>query len=318
MGCLGDKEEKEEEDPLSEKVFEYIRNNLEGNLVKQTTLNAELNSIKMKYENNSEATPEQVVKEYSELLIRLTNTKTEKESNDIRGLLTNEMKLVNNNYTSFYIQLLEKLQGLNDYSSIKNSLDKDKELKDAINENEEALIKVFEELESHGITEMSELPFEKFKELCQKHGVKMTDEQLKKYLKLLGEDPEDDLDISEDIKQKLEGNPELIALIEVNVIVLKKKMQKINREGINVSTLTLEDYKKLCKESGVKLKEKEIEEIFVLIQINFVGFLCYMDKVEKKKKKKKESLLSRARKLHSLAKIDLQILPVASKLERNF
>ena len=318
MGCLGDKEEKEEEDPLSEKVFEYIRNNLEGNLVKQTTLNAELNSIKMKYENNSEATPEQVVKEYSELLIRLTNTKTEKESNDIRGLLINEIKLVNNNYTSFYIQLLEKLQGLNDYSSIKNSLDKDKELKDAINENEEALIKVFEELESHGITEMSELPFEKFKELCQKHGVKMTDEQLKKYLKLLGEDPEDDLDISEDIKQKLEGNPELIALIEVNVIVLKKKMQKINREGINVSTLTLEDYKKLCKESGVKLKEKEIEEIFVLIQINFVGFLCYMDKVEKKKKKKKESLLSRARKLHSLAKIDLQILPVASKLERNF
>ena len=318
MGCLGDKEEKEEEDPLSEKVFEYIRNNLEGNLVKQTTLNAELNSIKMKYENNSEATPEQVVKEYSELLIRLTNTKTEKESNDIRGLLINEIKLVNNNYTSFYIQLLEKLQGLNDYSSIKNSLDKDKELKDAINENEEALIKVFEELESHGITEMSELPFEKFKELCQKHGVKMTDEQLKKYLKLLGEDPEDDLDISEDIKQKLEGNPELIALIEVNVIVLRKKMQKINREGINVSTLTLEDYKKLCKESGVKLKEKEIEEIFVLIQINFVGFLCYMDKVEKKKKKKKESLLSRARKLHSLAKIDLQILPVASKLERNF
>ena len=39
-------------------------------------------------------------------------------------------------------------------------------------------------------------------------------------------------------------------------------------------------------------------------------------KWKKKKNKKKESLLSRARKINSLAKIDLQILPVAVKLER--
>ena len=320
MGCSNNNDtiEEEEQDPLSEKVIEYIKNQLEGNLVKQTTLNAELNSIKIKYENNKEATPEEVVKDYSDLLINLTNTKTEKESNDIRELLTNAMKTVNNNYSSFYILLFEKLQGLGNYSNLKTMIDKDKELKDAINENDELLLKVIKELVEQGITDVSEVPFEKFKELCQKHGVKMSDDLLKRYLKSLEADPEDDLDISEDIKHQLEGNPHLIEIIEVNIIILKKKMQKMNREGINVSSLTLEEYKKLCKESGVKLKDKEIEEIFVLIQINYIGFLVYMDKVENKKKRKKESLLSRARRLHSLAKIELQILPVASRLERNF
>ena len=314
MGCSSN--DTVEENPLSEDVIQYIKNNLEGNLVKQTSLNAELNNVKIKFDNNIEATPEQVVNEYSNLLINLTNTKTEKESNDIKELLTTAMKIVKNNYSSFYVLLFEKLQGLNDYSNIKASIDKDKELKDAINENNDLLIKVFEELEAMGITDISELQFDKFKELCQKYGVKMTDEQLKNYLKLFEEDPEDGLDVSQDIKQKLDGNPHLVELIEVNIMVLKKKMQKINREGINVSTLTLEEYKKLCKESGVKLKDEEIEQIFVLIQINYVGLLCYMDKVEKKKNKKKESLLSRARKINSLAKIDLQILPVAVKLER--
>ena len=162
------------------------------------------------------------------------------------------------------------------------------------------------------------MSFEKFKELCQKHGVKMTDEQLKNYLKLFDEEPDDGFDVAQDIKQKLEGNPHLVELIEVNIVVLKRKMQKINREGIDVSKLTLEEYKKLCKESGIKLKDEEIEEIFILIQVNYIGLLCYMDKVENKKKRKKESLLSRARKINSLAKINLQILPVAQKLDKFF
>jgi hypothetical protein len=315
MGCFNS---NVEEDPLSEKVFVYIRNSLEGNLVKQTSLNAELNTIKKKFDENKEANPEQVVKEYSDLLINLTNTKTEKETNDIKELLTTAMKIVKNNFSSFYVLLFEKLQGLNDYSNVKVLIDKDKALKDAINENEDLLIKVFEELETLGITDISQLSFEKFKELCQKHGVKMTDEQLKNYLKLFDEEPEDGFDVAQDIKQKLEGNPHLVELIEVNIVVLKKKMQKINREGIDVSTLTLEEYKKLCKESGVKLKDEEIEEIFILIQVNYIGLLCYMDKVENKTKRKKESLLSRARKINSLAKINLQILPVAQKLDKFF
>ena len=192
MGCSSN--DTVEENPLSEDVIQYIKNNLEGNLVKQTSLNAELNNVKIKFDNNIEATPEQVVNEYSNLLINLTNTKTEKESNDIKELLTTAMKIVKNNYSSFYVLLFEKLQGLNDYSNIKASIDKDKELKDAINENNDLLIKVFEELEAMGITDISELQFDKFKELCQKYGVKMTDEQLKNYLKLFEEDPEDGLD----------------------------------------------------------------------------------------------------------------------------
>ena len=224
MGCSSN--DTVEENPLSEDVIQYIKNNLEGNLVKQTSLNAELNNVKIKFDNNIEATPEQVVNEYSNLLINLTNTKTEKESNDIKELLTTAMKIVKNNYSSFYVLLFEKLQGLNDYSNIKASIDKDKELKDAINENNDLLIKVFEELEAMGITDISELQFDKFKELCQKYGVKMTDEQLKNYLKLFEEDPEDGLDVSQDIKQKLDGNPHLVELIEVNIMVLKKKCKK--------------------------------------------------------------------------------------------
>ena len=315
MGCFNS---NVEEDPLSEEVFVYIRNSLEGNLVKQTSLSAELNTIKKKYDENKEASPEQVVQEYSDLLINLTNTKTEKETNDIKELLTTAMKIVKNNFSSFYVLLFEKLQGLSDYSNVKVLIDKDKALKDAINENEDLLIKVFEELETLGITDISQLSFEKFKELCQKHGVKMTDEQLKNYLKLFDEEPDDGFDVAQDIKQKLEGNPHLVELIEVNIVVLKRKMQKINREGIDVSKLTLEEYKKLCKESGIKLKDEEIEEIFILIQVNYIGLLCYMDKVENKKKRKKESLLSRARKINSLAKINLQILPVAQKLDKFF
>lgn len=315
MGCFNS---NVEEDPLSEAVFVYIRNSLEGNLVKQTSLNAELNTIKKKFDENKEASPEQVVLEYSDLLINLTNTKTEKETNDIKELLTTAMKIVKNNFSSFYVLLFEKLQGLSDYSNVKVLIDKDKALKDAINENEDLLIKVFEELETLGITDISQLSFEKFKELCQKHGVKMTDEQLKNYLKLFDEEPDDGFDVAQDIKQKLEGNPHLVELIEVNIVVLKRKMQKINREGIDVSKLTLEEYKKLCKESGIKLKDEEIEEIFILIQVNYIGLLCYMDKVENKKKRKKESLLSRARKINSLAKINLQILPVAQKLDKFF
>ena len=74
------------EDPLSKEVIEYIRSNLEGNLVKQSTLNAELNNTYKKFEENPESTPEEDIKDYSDLLIKLTNTKPEqeKECNDIR------------------------------------------------------------------------------------------------------------------------------------------------------------------------------------------------------------------------------------------
>ena len=175
MGCCCGKDEVEE-DPLSQATIEYIRDNLEANLVKQSTLNAELNNCYKQFEGKDNTTPEEVVKAYSDLLIKLTNTTTEKESNDIRELLSNAMKLVNNNYSSFHTIVFEKLQGLKDYTNIKEKLDKDSLLKKAIKDNEELLKAVFQDLKEQGITDISQLTFEKFKETCQKHGVQMTDE----------------------------------------------------------------------------------------------------------------------------------------------
>ena len=93
MGCCCGKDEVEE-DPLSQATLQYIRDNLEANLVKQSTLNAELNNCYKKFEGKDNTNPDEVVKAYSDLLIKLTNTTTEKESNDIKELLSSAMKLV--------------------------------------------------------------------------------------------------------------------------------------------------------------------------------------------------------------------------------
>ena len=317
MGCCCGKDEVEE-DPLSQATIEYIRDNLEANLVKQSTLNAELNNCYKQFEGKDNTTPEEVVKAYSDLLIKLTNTTTEKESNDIRELLSNAMKLVNNNYSSFHTIVFEKLQGLKDYTNIKEKLDKDSLLKKAIKDNEELLKAVFQDLKEQGITDISQLTFEKFKETCQKHGVKMTDEELKKYYDLLKMKPKDGIDIAEDIKKKLDSNPDLKKAIEDNRDGFIKLINKINKEGIDITKLSFDEFKKLCKECGIKLTDEQLKEIYDLMQQNFPGFINYINNYGKENKDEDGDLVRKAYKLGILAKIDLQALPVAQKLERNY
>ena len=317
MGCCCGKDEVEE-DPLSQATIEYIRDNLEANLVKQSTLNAELNNCYKQFEGKDNTTPEEVVKAYSDLLIKLTNTTTEKESNDIRELLSNAMKLVNNNYSSFHTIVFEKLQGLKDYNNIKEKLDKDSLLKKAIKDNEELLKAVFQDLKEQGITDISQLTFEKFKETCQKHGVKMTDEELKKYYDLLQMKPKDGIDIAEDIKKKLDSNPDLKKAIEDNRDGFIKLINKINKEGIDITKLSFDEFKKLCKECGIKLTDEQLKEIYDLMQQNFPRFINYINNYGKENKDEDGDLVRKAYKLGILAKIDLQALPVASKLERNY
>ena len=317
MGCCCGKDEVEE-DPLSKATIQYIRDNLEANLVKQSTLNAELNNCYKQFEGKKNTPPEEVVKAYSDLLIKLTNTTTEKESNDIKELLSNAMKLVNNNYSSFHTIVFEKLQGLKDYTNIKEKLDKDTKLKKAIKDNEELLKEVFQDLKEQGITDISQLTFEKFKETCQQHGVKMTDEELKKYYDLLKMKPKDGIDIAEDIKKKLDSNPALKKALEDNREGFMKLINKINKEGIDVTKLSFEEFKKLCKECGIKMTDEQLKEIYDLIQQNFPGFINYINNYGKENKVEDGDLIRKAYKLGILAKIDLQALPVASKLERNY
>ena len=318
MGCCSGDGEEVMEDPLSNEIIEYIRDRLEANLVKQTTLNAELNNIYKKIQDNKNITPDEVIKEYGDLLITLTNTTTEKESNDIKTLLQDAMKLVNNNYSSFHIIIFEKLQGLKDYSNIKEILDKNPSLKKAIKDNSALLDEVFKDLKEQGITDISALTFEKFKEVCTKHGVKMTDEELKEYYKLLTTKPRDGIDISADIKNALNANPNLRQAIEKNKNGFFKLINKINKEGIDVTKLSLEEFKKLCKECGIKLSDKEMEELYNLIQSNYLGFINYMYRMYGNKTIKEDNLMKKANKINTLASVDLQTLPVAQKLDRNF
>ena len=318
MGCCSGDGEEVMEDPLSNEIIEYIRDRLEANLVKQTTLNAELNNIYKKIQDNKNITPDEVIKEYGDLLITLTNTTTEKESNDIKTLLQDAMKLVNNNYSSFHIIIFEKLQGLKDYSNIKEILDKNPSLKKAIKDNSALLDEVFKDLKEQGITDISALTFEKLKEVCTKHGVKMTDEELKEYYKLLTTKPRDGIDISADIKNALNANPNLRQAIEKNKNGFFKLINKINKEGIDVTKLSLEEFKKLCKECGIKLSDKEMEELYNLIQSNYLGFINYMYRMYGNKTIKEDNLMRKANKINTLASVDLQTLPVAQKLDRNF
>ena len=318
MGCCSGDGEEVMEDPLSNEIIEYIRDRLEANLVKQTTLNAELNNIYKKIQDNKNITPDEVIKEYGDLLITLTNTTTEKESNDIKTLLQDAMKLVNNNYSSFHIIIFEKLQGLKDYSNIKEILDKNPSLKKAIKDNSALLDEVFKDLKEQGITDISALTFEKFKEVCTKHGVKMTDEELKEYYKLLTTKPKDGIDISADIKNSLNANPNLKQAIGKNKNGFFKLINKINKEGIDVTKLSLEEFKKLCKECGIKLSDKEMEELYNLIQSNYLGFINYMYRMYGNKTIKEDNLMRKANKINTLASVDLQTLPVAQKLDRNF
>ena len=309
--CCG---EDQVEDNLNNEVIEYIRDNLEANLVKQSTLNAELNNCYKKFEGKKDASPEEVVQAYSDLLIKLTNTTTEKESNDIKELLTNAMKLVNNNYSSFHTIVFEKLQGLKDYSNIKELIDKKSSLKKAIKDNEELLKEVFKDLKEQGITDVSQLTFEKFKEVCEKHGVKMTEEELKAYYNLLITKPKDGIDISEDIKKRIDSNPDLKSAIEKNKNAIMKLIQKINKEGIDITKLSFDEFKKLCKECGIKLTDEQLKEIFELMKQNYPGFINYMNNYGKDNNNDDENLIRKAYKIGILAKIDLQALPVAQKL----
>jgi len=318
MGCCSGDGEEIIEDPLSNEIIEYIRDRLEANLVKQTTLNAELNSIYKKIQDNKSISPDEVIKEYGDLLITLTNTNTEKESNDIKTLLKDAMKLVNNNYSSFHIIIFEKLQGLKDYSNIKEILDKNPALKKAINDNSALLDEVFKDLKEQGITDISTLTFEKFKEVCTKHGVKLSDEELKEYYKLLTTRPKDGIDISADIKNALNANANLKQAIEKNKNGFFKLINKINKEGIDVTKLSLEEFKKLCKECGIKLSDKEMEELYNLIQSNYLGFINYMYRMYGNKTIKEDNLIRKANKINTMASVDLQTLPVAQKLDRNF
>ena len=96
-------------------------------------------------------------------------------------------------------------------------------------------------------------------------------------------------------------------------------INKINKEGIDVSKLTFEEFKKLCNDCGIKLKDNELKEIYDLMKENFLGFINYISQLCNNNNKDNDgNLIQKANLINNLSSIDLRTLPVAQKLERNF
>jgi len=111
------------------------------------------------------------------LLIKITNTTNEKESNDIREFMRTVMKLVKNNNSSFHNLIYKKFQGYKDF--------KNRSLKQAIIENQNIFFKIFEDLKKQGITNISLITLERFNEESIKNRVRMSEEEIKQYYNLL-------------------------------------------------------------------------------------------------------------------------------------
>ena len=147
----------------------------------------------------------------------------------------------------------------------------------------------------------------------------MSDEELQNYYNLLKTKPREGANISANIKERLKSNDNLRYSIEKYKNNFNSLINKINKEGIDVSKLTFEEFKKLCNDCGIKLKDNELKEIYDLMKENFLGFINYISQLCNNNNKDSDgNLIQKANLINNLSSIDLRTLPVAQKLERNF
>ena len=114
MGCLSVRTHDIMDENFKDNVIKKIKDNLEANLVNQTSLNLDLDNIYKKYEkfNNKkdEAAIDSIINAYLELFINLTNINNEQDKADIKQLLFSIMNISSNNYFYFHLTLYRKLQ----------------------------------------------------------------------------------------------------------------------------------------------------------------------------------------------------------------
>ena len=110
MGCNANT--KDEMDvSITEQTIKNIKDNLEANLISQSSLNLELSNIYKKFDDKNN-TPENIIKAYCDMLFNITNITKEKEKENIKALLLSLQNISFNNFYTFYITLYLKLQGL--------------------------------------------------------------------------------------------------------------------------------------------------------------------------------------------------------------
>ena len=317
MGCCSARTNDIMDENFVNKVIKIIIDNLEANLVNQAAFNLDLDNMLKKYENyNSKNKPEDIIRAYLELILNLTNITNDQYKADIKDFLFSSMNMSSNDFFSFHVLIYRKLQGINDYSITKAIIERDLSLKNSMKRCYPLLTEVFENLKSQKIINISQLSLDNLKKSFNRRGVKMTDNQLQNYHKILTMPPKNFDPITEKMKKDLEKHKNMKNNIEKNGNEIKSLMEEIIRGGTNYKNIDFEKFRDMCKSNDVKLEYFEIEEVYNLMQKNYFEFIAYIDNIGKPYHKYDESLEMKSFKLDTMARIDSQPLPVVNKLTK--
>ena len=320
MGCLSVRTHDIISENFTDKVIKKIKDNLEANLVNQTSLNLDLDNIyekNKKFGNNKdEINIDNIINTYSNLLINLANISNEQDKGDIKQLLFSIMNISSNNYFQFHLSIYRKLQCLNDYSNIKLIIERDSTLKGIMKRSRPLIIDIFENLKNQKIINISDLSHDNFKKACERRGIKMDNNQILNYYKLIIMKPKDPEVINQNIKIEFDKNKNLRNAIENNVNKIKSLIDEIIKMGIDYININLDVFVQMCKNNEINLEDFEIENLFNLIQKNFFDFIRFIDRLDTTIVKYDENLEIKSFKLDVMARIDSQPLPVVSKLSQ--
>ena len=318
MGCLSVRTHDIMDENFKDKVIKKIKDNLEANLVNQTSLNLDLDNIYKKYEKfnskKDEAAIDSIINAYLELFINLTNINNEQDKADIKQLLFSIMNISSNNYFHFHLTLYRKLQCVNDYSNIKLIIDRDSPLKSIMKRSRPLLIDIIDNLKLKNIINISELSLENFQKSCQWRGIKMNENQILNYYKLLKMRPKDYEVINQNLKIEFDKNKNMRNIIEKNLNEIKGVMEEMIKLGSDYINIELDKFIQICRNKEVKLENVEIENLFNLIQKNFFDFIKFIDSFDIDYYKYDEELEIKSFKLDAIARIESQPLPLVMKL----
>ena len=286
MGCSVKTKEILDESTIRQ-IIKNIHDNLEANLVNQSTLNLELNNLFKKFDNKDNNNSEEILGGYYELLLNLTNISDEQEKADINNLLFSLMNMFQNNYFNFHVTIYRRLQGTRDYSNIKSTIERDLSLKAVIKRSKEILTEVFNILKLQSSIKISQLSRDKFSTA-----------------------------VNENIRKELNEHRNIRKNMADNMDSFKTLMEEMLREGNHYTNVNLENFGAMCKKFDINLEAPDIEEIFNLMQKYYFDFFCYIDYINTKPIKYDEYLEMKAFKLDTIARIDSQPLPAVKKLPK--
>ena len=317
MGCDSTKTKEGTNETLSDDVLTNIKDNLEANLVTQGTLNLELNNIYKKSIENDNNTNENIQNLYSELLINLTCTTNNSDKNDIKNLISVAMNLSSNDIASFHLLIFEKLQGLKNYSNIKQMIERDPSLKNSMKRCRPLLIEIFDKLKSEGITLISQLALDTFKDSCELRGIKMNKNQINSYYSVLKEKPLFGY-VPDELNKVFLENMELKNKIELQNVEVKSMFEKIKKTENGINKIELNKLNNLCKEFEINFTENDVKLVHEYLIKDHLGFISYLNNISKGKKEYDETLELKSYKLDIIARIDSQPLPVVNKLQKYY